>query len=288
MADDLDRELGEILRTTAAQWRPANPLDDTRRLLPERIARRRRRQMVAGAGVVAAALLVVTLTAAVPGRGRTPSVNLAGPTGSTSSAAGRVGTRPGSHGSTGCPVACQPPPSTGPRGNVTGVPTPTRPRTGRTATTAPAEPTVPVVTTSPPGTTVPSTVVTTVPSTTTPTTTPPGAVYTFTEADNGRTVQVNTQDRIVLDLNQCGGTQWSEPQSSDTNVMAWMNGSVDPSAGTASAKFSAVSSGQAQLTAHIRRSPCAPPVAAFVLTVQVVGCAGQACAPDTSPSAKAT
>ena len=109
MSDDLDRELGAILRAEAARWTPAKPLDETRRLLPVRVARRRRHQTLATAGVVAATLLVVALTAAAPGRGRVPNDDLAGPITSTTSRTTGGSNQTVSEG-TDCGVACSPPP----------------------------------------------------------------------------------------------------------------------------------------------------------------------------------
>jgi hypothetical protein len=282
MADDLDRELRDILRAEASQWYPASPLDETRRLLPEWIARRRRQQAVTGITAVLAALLMVALIAAAPRHARPPKGDLAWPLPRHLTSRPPTSLRPG--GADGCQATCAlPAPSrTASSGTATSAalgPTVTRPASEPSDPALGSGPTEPGITepptwppprgTVPPGSTVPTTVVsTTEPPTTTPP--PPVTVYTFTVADLGRTVQVKAGDRIILDLVECPGTDWTKPVASSAAVLSRLSASVDLTSGTASAMFAATGGGQSELTARVRRAPCLT-MPAFVLTIVVIG-----------------
>jgi hypothetical protein len=271
VADDLDRELGDILRAEASQWSPVN-LDETRRILPERVARRRRHQAVTGATIIAA-VLVVALVAAAPGGGRDAAVQLAGPVPRTAVTSPGAGNSPAPGGGSVCQAACGARTPVGTPTSANLGPTVSGPRQGRAATTGPVtRPNSP--STVPQDSIVPPTVVvTSVPPTTTPP--PPATLHIFTEADRGLTVDVNAHDGILLNLGaQCPGAEWSEPVASDAAVLQRLSASADPRAGTASAMFTAVTAGEAQITARVLRTPCMTVPLPFVLTIKVIGPSG--------------
>jgi hypothetical protein len=274
VADDFDRELRDALRAEASQWSPASPLDETRRILPERVARRRRHQAVTGATIVAA-LLVVVLVAATPGGGGDATVQLAGRIPSTAATSAGAANPPAPGGGYVCAAACSAgPPVDTPAPAISGPPA-SGPRQGRIATTVPVTRPDPPVT-GPRGSTEPPTVVvTTVPPTTTPPTGPPGPPTRYTEADSGRTVQVNAHAGFIISLGaECAATQWTAPVTSDPAVVARVSASVDPTAGTATAVFTPVSAGSVQITARLLRASCASVPGPFVLTVEVIGPSG--------------
>jgi hypothetical protein len=89
-----------------------------------------------------------------------------------------------------------------------------------------------------------------------PTTTPPpspGANVVVTDADDGKTFSLRVGQ--YLDVRLSGGMSWSEPQSSDQQVLPRLSAS-QASDGSAQGRFRAVAKGQADVSAT-QSAPCA-------------------------------
>lgn len=117
----------------------------------------------------------------------------------------------------------------------------------QTTTVTTAVPVPDTTTTTPPA---PSTTIppATVPPTSVATTLPPPATVTVTVADNGRTLRVRKGTTIQVQLNADPDKTWpKQPSSDDSAVVDLVSGTS--SATSSEAKFEALNSGTAQLSA---------------------------------------